>query len=424
MTRYLDVLGRVFSVPDPDSVAALSASYRTVAVDIGDARSELSALASPQAWAEWTGPAADAFAQKIGGLPHQLEQAWQSYSAVAWALADYAGNLQPVVQALSALVFEAENAEGALRATTAARNQVIAQGQDPEATGWNSRLWDAEANVVAVERRLSALLNELDALAGECVNRVRQAQAEGIQNNAVTDVQRYVLMDGGTALAEYARLQVDGAKIIWNIGDDLLVQPLVQFGHDFNEWRQHPSWETFGVALGAVGGLLGLAALLIPGLGEFVAPVLAAALIADAVAAEKHEPGAGRGQLEDAGFEFALAGVGSVLQGGVAASKAAADLPDGADAQASGAALLKDGVTHTFSMDELTSPWPDTYQELEKPAATLSNDAYSLTHVGVDLDTTNPAAVTFQHVEFGLGAVDDIKGIIEDQHEKGQLLWQ
>jgi hypothetical protein len=423
MTRYLDVLGRVFSVPDPDSVAALSASYRAVAVDIGNAESGLSALASPQAWAEWTGQAADAFAQKIGALPRQLGQAWQSYNTVAWALADYAGNLQPVVSALSALVFEAENAEGTLSATAAARNQVIQQGQDPEATGWNTRLQDARDTVTAVERRLTALLAELDALAGECVTRVRQAQAEGIENNAVTDVQRYVLMDGGTVLADYATLQVDEAKIIWNIGDDLLVRPFVQFGHDLNEWRQHPSWETFGEALGAIGGVLGLLSLLVPGLGEFVAPVLAAALIADVVAADKHEHGAGRGQIEGAAFDFALAGVGSALQGGVAASKAAG-LADGADAQASGDALLQQGATHTFSLDGLTSPWSDTYQQVMDPVGTLKDDAYSLTHVGVDLDTTNPAAVTFQRVEFGLDKVGDFKEIIQDQQEKGQLLWQ
>src|SRR5262249_44037446 len=125
MARYLDVLGTVFSVPDPESVAALSATFQVVAMNIGDAKSGLNALGSPQAWADWTGQSADTFAGKIGELPGQLDKAWNSYTSAAQALLNYSTRLTPVVSALSALAFEAEDAEGVLRGTITTRNQII-----------------------------------------------------------------------------------------------------------------------------------------------------------------------------------------------------------------------------------------------------------------------------------------------------------
>lgn len=129
MTRYLEILGKSFTVPDPDIVASMSASYHGVCTTIADAKAQLTAVGSPQSAAQWHGQAADTFATRLGSLPGQLEQAWQSYHDVARALSGYASNLRPVIAALNSLVNQAEEAQGTLRATQTAREQVVRAGQ-------------------------------------------------------------------------------------------------------------------------------------------------------------------------------------------------------------------------------------------------------------------------------------------------------
>ena len=263
MTRYLEVLGRSFTVPDPDSVASLSASFRTVCINIGDAQHQLGALGSPQAWGDWTGQAADAFGRSVGILPRQLDQAWQSYNTVACALADYAGELSPVVAALGTLAFQAEEAEGTLRATTTARNQAIVQGQDPRITGWDTRLWDAKEAVAAIGDRLSSLLRELDELSAECVALIRQAQHEGIQNNAITDFQRYILQDAAEPL-----ISADVKELVFTaiVLYEAFLKPLIDLPGALFEVFTHPSFQTLGLALGDIGSVIGLVALVVAAL--------------------------------------------------------------------------------------------------------------------------------------------------------------
>jgi hypothetical protein len=430
MTRYLDVLGRSFTVPDPDSVASLSASFRTVCINIGDAQHQLSALGSPQAWGEWTGQAADAFGRSVGVLPHQLGQAWQSYNTVACALADYAGELSPVVAALGTLAFQAEEAEGTLRATVAAREQAIHQGQDPAATGWNSRLQDAEAAIKAIEDRLSSLLGQTGELSAECVALIRQAQHEGIQNNAITDFQRYVLQD---AADPYVHAELAGLRFGRTVLDDLFVKPFVSLDRDIRKFHEDPSFETLGVALEDLGAVLAIVAILVPGLGEFVAPVLLAAVVSESVAEVTHESGASWGQVGMAALSFGLVGTGAVLGRGVDADSGymsdAFDerdldqmqgLADGTDARVSASALWNTGLRRFIGLPDATSDVPETAEQSESLISTLKSDDYSFLHFGEDGFTHSPAAVTFQHVQFGLDRAGDAITVLQDQSEKGQ----
>ena len=127
-------------MPDPDIVASMSASYNGVCSTIADAKAQPTAIGSPQSAAQWQGQAADTFATRLGSLPGQLEQAWQSYNDVARALSGYASNLRPVIAALNSLVYQAEEAEGTLRATQSAREQAVQAGQPQAGVIWDARL--------------------------------------------------------------------------------------------------------------------------------------------------------------------------------------------------------------------------------------------------------------------------------------------
>ena len=175
MGSSVEILGQWITLPDPDSVASLSNRYYGVCTTLADTKSQLSAIGSPQAAARWTGLAADAFAARLGALPGELEQAWQSYNAVARALSGYSSNLRPVVAALRSLASQAEEAQGTLNATEAARDQAVRTGQESATGVWNTRLAEAKAAVSALARRRSSLLTELDQLSAECVRQIHQA---------------------------------------------------------------------------------------------------------------------------------------------------------------------------------------------------------------------------------------------------------
>ena len=415
MTRYLEILGQSVPVPDPDSVAILSSQYRAVATTIGVTKSQLAGIGTAQAQAVWAGQAASAFSRKLGELPGQLEQAWQSYNTVAWALSGYASALRPVVAALSSLAYQAEEAEGTLRATVSARNQVISQGHDPVATGWNTRLWEAQAEVGQVGRRLSALLAELEGLSAQCVRAIQQAEHEGISNNLISDFDRYIVQDGRVVLDDGGK----ALRFVGTVADDLLVKPFTDLPGLLKQWAEHPDWQTFGALLADYAAVIGIIAFFIPG-GALLTPALlamsAVAVGSETVAAASHEKDS---SWTDVAFGAALIGLPmarGVLGGGVDASDSlmrdAVDqgdlgqlkgLVDGSDAQVSASALWNDGVKSYFSLD---GGAPDAGQAGPGLIDTLKGEAYSYLHFGADGYTHSPAAAMFQHLQW----VDDRAG--------------
>jgi len=409
MTRYLDVLGRSFTVPDPGDVAGLSASYRAVCVNLDDAKGQLGALGTPQAWGEWTGLAADAFARSIGRLPGQLEQAWQSYNTAAWALSEYASGLGPVVTALSALAYQAEEAQGHLTAVTAAREQVIRQGQDPSTTGWNARQQDAQAAVDELRSRLSSLLHEMNSLSAACVARIRQAQHEGIQNNVIGDFDRYVMPAAAVAWHDASR----ALKVTGDVLDAVFVKPLVTDVENFR--RGDWSWENIGQTLGDIGFDLGVALLVVglfvSGVGEVAAPFMLGLGVlttgAEGMAAAEHERGASWGKVgESAVFDIGLPLAGGVFKDAVTAESnylpEAFDqgdlgqmerLADGTDARVSAGALWDTGVQHMFNLDEALSGlhFVDLVDALPDELSSALSFDDGLTH--------SPAARTFEYLK-------------------------
>jgi hypothetical protein len=451
MTRYLEVFGTSFTVPDPNSVASLSASFRTVCVNIGDAQNQLSALGSPQAWGEWTGQAADAFSRSIGALPHQLDQAWQSYNTVASALADYAGELSPVVAALGNLAFQAEEAEGTLRATTTARDQVIQQGQDPRTTGWDARLWDAQAAVDAIENRLSSLLRQMGELSAQCVALIRQAEHEGIQNNLITDFQRYVVQDTAEPLISADVKAVDFTAVVLY---DALIKPFIdlpgevrKLPGDVRELAEHPTFHNLGVVLDDVSSVFSVLALvaliviaIVPGtdvvglpalaayLGDATEAADAAATVANSAAAASHEQGATWGEAGNSALDFGLDAVSPLVDDGTPKGS----LATGVGAGVVGSALSLAGSQHAFSCPDLMPGEPDVLSEAlgltgalpvvpgiplavpgPEPALLPGGGISILRMFGGGL-TYSPAVATFQHVKFDLESVGNVGRIRSD----------
>jgi hypothetical protein len=419
MARYLEILGTAFSVPDPDSVASLAASFGTVRDNLGDTENDLGALRSPEAWAEWTGQAADAFARSLGQLPGELSQARQSYATVAAVLSGYAAGLGPVVAALSALALEAEDAESTLQAVTAARNQARAQGQDTAITGWDARLDDATETVAALRARRDSLVREMDDLSAQCVQQIRKAQHQGIQNTVITDFDRYVVQDGGVALHDASKAADD----VGHVAYEAFVQPFTSLGSDLAAYIADPDAHTLGALLEDVGNAVGVVALaalvvaaFVPGTDAFAIPALAEylgdyalavhteAAAADVAAAVTDEPDASWGDVGWDALSLGSDGLGGVVGDGVPG--AVFGVGFGLETTA-----FQDGVEHVLSVPAVAASGPDVLdgiqvmhgavqglQGLPAVGAALQPSAAGSALQPASAAAASPATVTVQHV--------------------------
>jgi hypothetical protein len=406
MTGYLEILGQSFTTPDPDSVASLSASYSAVCTTIEDAKTALSAIGSPQATAQWSGQAADTFASRLGNLPGQLEQAWESYNTVARALYSYAGSLRPVVSALRSLAYQAEEAEGTLAATRAARDQAVHQ---PNAAAWDTRLAEAQAAVEQLKLRLASLLDELRTLSAECVRLIRQAQHEAIHSNLITDLRRDLTEAGRVVWRvedDILHVEDDVLHVGITVAADLTVRPFENLKQDAVRFWQDPSVANFGKCLDDLSSVVGVLAVLaapIPGLDAVLLlasfGLAVAGMVTDGVAAAKHEEGWGQVGMDAVGV--ALTGSGAVIAKGLDVT----GLADGVDADVSAGSLWDTGVGHFFDI-------PDG--PVEDPLATYSDNIDSDLNLGVSSDAS-PEAVPYEHVEFALNRANDVLEIAGDQ---------
>jgi hypothetical protein len=404
MTRYLEILGKSFTVPDPDSVAFLSAGYDGVCVTISDAKTQLSAIGSPSATARWTGQAADKFAARLGGLPGQLELAWQSCNIVARALASYAGGLRPVVSALNSLAYQAEEAEGTLRATRTARDAAVREAQGSAVASWNIRVAEAQAGVENIDTRLYVLLGELSALSADCARQIRQAQHDAIRRDLVSDLGRYLGDIGHTAWQAGDDIVHVGGVIV----GDLVVKPFVDLYQDLDSYLQDPNLAKYATCLNDISSVLGILALVaapVPGLCEafLLASLLfaIAGTAAAAVAAAKHEEGWGEVGWDAAGL--ALAGGSRVLGQGVE------NLARGAAARATAKSLWNTGVKHFFDL-------PPIKVNALTPKGTFSaygKEISTYLHAGAE-GRPAPVVRAAEHEAFLLDRINDELGVLHD----------
>lgn len=410
MSSSVAILGQWITLPDPDSVASLSNRYYGECTTLADAKSQLSAIGSPQAAAQWTGLAAGTFATRLGTLPGELEQAWQSYNAVARALSSYSSNLRPVVAALRSLAYTAEEAEGTLNATQAARDQAIQTGQESASGVWNTKLEEAKAAVSQLAGRRSSLLAELDELSAECVRQIRQAGPESVHQDLLSDLGRYAVDAGHLIL----RAEYDQGRFEFMVAKDLYYDPVASLVDDVKDWTKGPwTLARVGKVLSDVSGALGLVALVIapiPGL-DIADGILIPAAMGFGLAAAgfttaarlKHEQGATWTDVAVDVGGVALMGGGNAIGQGI---KLAAPLADGDDAEVAGTSLWESGAKNFFNLSD------------PAPGATIGtriNDAFDADgNLGGDEDTPS-SQHALEHVEFGLDRAGDALNVWYDQ---------
>jgi len=448
VTRTLEILGTTVSVPDPGAATALSASFGEMSGSLADAHDTLQTLTRPDAWGVWTGQAADAFGQSVGKLPAELGDIRDAYGAVSAALREYAAELEPVVNALTALASRADEAEGTLTATRNARQHAIAQGHDPHTTGWDARLVEATAVVSSQRAQLERLISELDGLATTCTKRITAAEPrqakKSLFGELASDFMRDVADPLGRGIVAFGHAEADMAgavlaggitlgkdalkvgeiagKGLLGIGAALFVHPFTDLPHDLSRYLSDPTAANLGSVLGDVAGILGVAALLVPGADLFVAGALvvnAGAAAADWTAVAEHEDGA---SVLDAGLAtvgLGLGGVSFVAGRAVDADTALGqhafddgdwqgleDLKNGDDARASAATLWQDGVSQRFSLTDVK--------------ASLSDSVHQVLHLGDDGFTHSPAAVKIEHIKWSVDRPNDVVTYIEDKRKHAQ----
>jgi uncharacterized protein YukE len=439
MAASVDVDGTTVTLPDPQVISDLAARFQAAGDQLGDAADQLSAVAAPQAVTPWTGGAADAFARTIGPLPGQLNAASDSYHAAAAALSQYADQVGPLVTTLTTLSGQAADAVGDLNATQAARNQLFAQDPfSPDLPALDARLASSQSNVTGLRAQARTAQADMEDAAKSCVTSINRASPKH---------------SGHSLLGRLGHDVADVLKPAWHVADKVLVQPFPEAWHGVDNFIDHPSLKNLADALTKVTTAIGVLGLLVPGLGEVLAPFLiasmAGALLSDAgaVAEGEQTPLAG---LAEAG-KVALAGGGGVAEAGAASEQAVlrgvldsdgADaalavgddrtigdvlhgFESGADDRTALPSLLKGAVTTPFTKDYLKVAAGDAKGDLTQmvahPLDFLADRGAGLRNLDVnDALTHSPNAATLQQAGLGIDVVDLAVRAVEPEKEQHQ----
>lgn len=431
MTRRLVILGTTVTVPDPPSATDLSVSFRGVGGHLADLEGTLQTLTRPDAWGDWTGLAADAFGQSIGQLPAELGDMASAYGEVASALQRYAGQLEPVVNSLTALSYQAEDAEETLAAVRTARAQAIAHGQDPVTTGWDARLADATATVSTLRGQLNRQLGELTALAATCARQISAAEPKGAGKSLFSSLESEFVRDVADPLAhgakDAAKFTVDAGTDAWHLVDDAFIHPFTQLWPDFVAYSENPDLHNLGVLLGDFGDAVGVIALVVAvvvfsfataGLGD-VALVGVLGAVGDvlgvvSMAAHIDAVGANTGAVVSGEEDATWSDVGiSALS--VVSDEGGNLIGDGAPGLVYGVGgglettSFDDGITHELSVPAAAPDAPDVVSGLQVttgtvqglqglPAVPAVQPAGGASVLQPAVSVPSPAVVNIQHV--------------------------
>jgi hypothetical protein len=420
MSSSVEILGQWVTLPDPDSVASLSNRYYSVCTTLVEAKSQLSAIGSPQAAAQWTGAAADTFATRLGSVPGQLEQAWQSCNIVARVLAGYSSNLRPVVAALRSLANQAEEAQGTLHATQAARDQALHAGEVSTIGVWNARLEEAGEAISQVTKRRSSLLAELHQLSAGCARQIRQADPEGVHQDLFSDLKRYAV-DAGRL---YWRVEKDEFQVEFTVAKDLFYQPFA----DLVDHIQHGQWDWGKVSkvLEDISGVLGILAIVcapVPGLDAVLALGAIgfglAGTAAEGVALATHEQDASWTELAFDVGGLALMGSGRIIGQGLKMAR----LADGPEAEVSAKSIWQNGTRHFINLKDPDPGAPVIMRKpmtVHDPIDTYKANLDSYVHLGEE-PGASASQRPFEHAEWGTDRAEnalDVAHTEYDNHHK------
>ncbi|HVA61105.1 MAG TPA: hypothetical protein VNG13_11305 [Mycobacteriales bacterium] len=248
MPRWLTILGQNFSLPDPDVVEEISRQFRQISDNLEQSGTRLTKLGPTHDWGHWSGSAADAFEQKLGPLPGDLNQASGSFGKVAWALWEYGNTLRDVITSIQTLAGHVDDAQSELSSIQAA----AAANTDPtQQRAWQDKITQAQQAVASHATRLQQLRDDLDSAAHLVEGRIQDAINIGI-----------------TGFSSFGRHWIGRTQNAVGEVAGFVVHPIEDLpGAIAAEWN-HPSWQNLARVVGDVAGIVGLVALVIPGLGE------------------------------------------------------------------------------------------------------------------------------------------------------------
>jgi hypothetical protein len=242
-TPMSSVLGGLAVPGSPDEVGALSRELRKIADHVTDCKNQLSAAAGN---VDWTGGAADAYRDKLGSLPEELEKVCVSYGEVSWALWSYEGSLRDL---------QARSNRAATRARDAQyRLDLVARAKR---SGHHDPRLDAEehaahAQLNAARREAGNIYAAFQDAAGTCCKRILHAGRDGLHNSFGSAFERYIVHDAG--------------GFLWDVGK-AVVFPITDLADALVELAADPSWAALSRVLEDVTTILGVMAIFYPPLG-------------------------------------------------------------------------------------------------------------------------------------------------------------
>lgn len=257
---------------DPNEVASLSTQFRNVATDVETA---IHGLQGAHNAADWTGPAADLFRQKLGRLPGDLQKVQQSYGDAATTLSAYATHLGPLKSQFQALVPQIQGAQTAVTTAqgnvnaakgnlTTAQNAKAAKPTDPSVTSAKSAvntaggaLTRAQGDLSSLDGRANHILDEFETLRGQARSAI--AKAAGLAPQHHSSWFSSLCSAVGDFVKGAAKFIADAAVNVWHAAERLPGD----FVHLVTHLGDLKAWSKFLGDLGTVAGAVALVAAVI-----------------------------------------------------------------------------------------------------------------------------------------------------------------
>jgi hypothetical protein len=382
MSTTMDVLGEEVDLPDPSAIAGLADHYGGMSSTMHDVHDQLAGLGHDM---EWIGKSANLFLEGLGSLPGDLVKAYRSYGDMATALHTYASGVEDWVGRFTALANQANNVNYELQQT----QRAVEQGK---AAGTNTAALQAKATALADEVQsyrgsLQRLwTNDLQTLVDACLAGIQGAENAGISNTFWGDVESVAGDVGGFIY----NVVIEPIKDLPGAALNVLEHPL-----DLQDWSK---------LLQDVSAVVGVASLLIPGLGEVLLPaalaVDAAHLGVDTALVAEGAKGYSPLNLAFDGVAVVGDGAGALSAGANAGDDAVKALQDASDEAFAGAAQAESRGLDFADLDQAGID-----NELKATALQGSQSAWSLARQGL-VDT-----VTFKPMRSGSAWLEAAKDV-------------
>lgn len=236
---------------DPDAVAQLSAHFRQICDVMSSARDKIHAIRSDSTTSQWFGMSADAFRDKLGDLPGQLDKAVASYDEMAWCTWRYENTLRSLQ---SQLIPVESRWEQATRDLASIQSQQAASA-NPTDPSWDQKMQPAKDEIASALQEANRLGAGFQEAVSQCTQAIDEASSKGIPPDSMWSHFTGALGDVAGVVVNVVE---DVGGVLVKLGKECLDLPgaLVNF-------VEHPSWESFNRVVEDATAVLTIAALVL-----------------------------------------------------------------------------------------------------------------------------------------------------------------